>query len=102
MMIKHIVMWKLKEFAEGRNRKDNSLIIKERLEQLKETIKEIKVIEVGINVTSGPGAYDLVLYSEFDNFVDLSVYQAHPEHVKISEFIGKVREERVVADYEVR
>ena len=31
-MIKHIVMWKLQEFAEGRNKLENAKIIKEKLE----------------------------------------------------------------------
>ena len=33
-MIKHIVMWKLKEFAEGAGKAANAAIIKQRLEAL--------------------------------------------------------------------
>ncbi|WP_128751420.1 Dabb family protein [Desulfosporosinus sp. HMP52] len=28
-------------------------------------------------------------------------YQNHPDHLKISEFVTKVRDERVVTDYEI-
>ncbi|WP_420862724.1 Dabb family protein [Tissierella carlieri] len=29
------------------------------------------------------------------------MYQKHPNHVKIAEYIGKIRESRVVVDYEI-
>ncbi|MGL5244279.1 MAG: Dabb family protein [Sarcina sp.] len=32
---------------------------------------------------------------------DLNSYQKHPEHVKVGEFISKVRDGRVVVDYEI-
>lgn len=99
-MIKHIVMWKLKEASEGNSKLDNARIIKAQLENLKGIINEIIKIEVGINVVTGQGAYDLVLYSEFESIEALNIYQKHPEHVKVSEFVGKVREDRVVVDYE--
>ena len=49
-MIKHIVMWKLKESAEGRTKQENAWMIKQELEQLKGTIREIVSLEVGINI----------------------------------------------------
>lgn len=100
-MIKHIVMWKLKDNAEGKDKLENARIIKEELEALTKDIKEIVNIEVGINIVEDAGAYDLVLYSEFANQDDLNIYQKHPAHVKVAEYIGKVRESRVVVDYEI-
>ena len=47
-MVKHIVMFKLKDFAEGANKKENALKIKSSLEGLKSKIKEVKYIEVGL------------------------------------------------------
>lgn len=98
-MLKHIVMWKLKEFAEGKSKMENAKEIKARLENLKGKINEIEIIEVGININDSVQAYDVVLYSEFKNEDALERYQKHFEHVKIGEFINKVREDRVVADY---
>ena len=100
-MIKHIVMWKLKDNAEGNDKVENAKIIKEELEALKKEVKEIKSIEVGVNIVSGEQAYDVVLYSEFENIEDLNAYQKHPAHLRVGEFVGKVREDRVVVDYEV-
>ena len=99
-MIKHIVMWKLKEFAEGKDKGENAKIIKTGLENLQQKINELKFIEVGININNSPQAYDVVLYSQFENVEDLNIYQNHPEHIKVGEFVKKVVNERVVVDYE--
>lgn len=99
-MIKHIVMWKLKDFAEGKDKMENANIIKKNLENLQKEINQIRFIEVGIDINKSSQAYDVVLYSEFENMEDLNIYQNHPEHIKVSDFVGKVRDARVVVDYE--
>lgn len=95
-MIKHIVMWKLKEKnIEVLNK------IKNDLEGLKNKIEEIKAIEVGIDFNGSEAAYDLVLYSEFLNKEDLNIYQNHEEHIKVAGFIISVVTSRAVVDYEI-
>ena len=98
-MIKHIVLWKLKDSAEGATRAENAKKIKVSLEALKAKIPQIRYIEVGINVIPSDAAYDVALYSEFASEQDLDTYQKHPEHVKAADFVGKVRQSRVVVDY---
>lgn len=100
-MVKHIVMWKLKDFAEGGNKADNAKKIKAMLESLEDKIPEIKHIEVGINIETSSAAYDLVLYSEFEDEKGVEIYQEHPEHQKVREFVGKVKEDRAVVDYKI-
>src|SRR5512140_1641265 len=100
-MIKHSVMWKLKEVAEWGDRLQNSKKMKHDIEALKTKIPQIRHIEVGINDIPSDGSYDVVLYSEFASVQDLELYQKHPEHVKIAEFITKARERRAVVDYHV-
>jgi calcineurin-like phosphoesterase family protein len=100
-MLKHIVMWRLKDFAEGANKKENARKIKSQLEGLKRKIKEIRYIEVGINTNDSSDSYDIVLYSEFDSSEELRIYQNHPEHLKVGDFVSKVRLERKVVDFEV-
>ena len=100
-MLKHIVMWKLKDFAEGARKLDNARQMKSRLEALKGRIREIRAIEVGINTNESPDSYDVVLYSEFENASALQRYQANPEHLAVADFIARVRAERKVVDYEV-
>lgn len=100
-MIKHIVMWRLKDFAEGCTKRENAIRIKNELESLKSVIPEIIDIEVGIDILNTNQSYDLVLYSIFNNLYDLDIYQNHVDHRRVAEFIGKVRLERVVVDYEI-
>jgi hypothetical protein len=98
-MLKHIVMWKLKDSAEGAGKKENALKIKSSLEGLQSKIKELKFLEVGISISDAADFYDMALITEFKDAKDLENYQKHPEHVKAAEFIGKVRLERKVVDY---
>jgi hypothetical protein len=98
-MIKHIVLWKLKDFAEGASREQNAKRMKLELEALKKKIPLIRHIEVGINMMPSEGADDVALYSEFANEQDLDSYQKHPEHIRIADFVAKVRESRAVVDY---
>jgi heme-degrading monooxygenase HmoA len=100
-MIKHIVMWKLKDFVDGKNKEENAREVKRLLEALNGKIPGLKAIEVGINIEPSEQAYDVVLYSEFDSLEALNGYQKHPEHLKAGEFVGKVREARTVVDYEI-
>ena len=100
-MIKHVVMWKLKDFAEGTDKKENAQKIKSKLEGLKDKIEEIKFIEIGININDSADSYDVVLYSEFDSLENLNIYRNHPEHLKVGELVSAVRLERKVVDYEV-
>ncbi len=98
-MLKHIVMFKLKERAEGSDRPTNIKALQEKLEALPAQIKEIKFFEVGINSIETGVAYDMVLVSEFESKEALLSYQKHPEHVLVANFVGKVCESRVVVDY---
>ena len=100
-MIHHIVMWKLKDSAEGNSKAENAKIIKQKLEDLGEVIPQIESIHVGINIENKYSNFDLVLDSYFNSIDDLMAYQIHPKHNEIADFIGKVREERSCVDYEI-
>lgn len=100
-MIKHIVMFKLKDTAEGQNKAENAKKLKAILESLKEKIPVVRRLEVGINIGKSASASDIVLYSEFDDMQALEVYRGHPEHKKAVDFIAKVCSERQSVDYEV-
>lgn len=96
-MIRHLVMWKLKD----NNKADNLQEMKKQLLSLKDKIDVIRSIEVGIDINRSDAAYDIALVSTFDSKDDLQAYQVHPEHVKVAEFVGQVRDKRAVVDYEV-
>ena len=100
-MIKHIVMWKFKDFAEGATKQENILKVKSMLEALPGKIDFIRKMQVNVNVNPKEGMYDAVLISAFDSLEDVEKYRVHPEHKKISSFVALIREGRASVDYEV-
>ena len=100
-MIKHIIMWKLRDFAEGYTRAENAHRMKHQIEEMGQRVQEFKYFEVGININPSPDAFDIVLYSEFETRDDLETYQNHPAHLEFKKFIGEIRSEKKVVDYEV-
>ena len=68
---------------------------------MRDTLKEIKHLEVGINAEASPHTADVALYSEFASWDDLAAYQKHPEHLKVADFVQEIRLERHVVDYEI-
>ena len=99
-MIKHVVMWEFKDFAEGNEKEKNIELAAEKLLSLKDLVEEIKFLEVGKNINQSEAAYELVLITEFESSADLDQYQIHPEHEKVKDFIGKTAAKRVLVDYE--
>ncbi len=100
-MIKHIVMWKLKDSHDGLSKSEIAKKLKSELEDLKNKIPQIKKIEAGINFNPSDASYDVALYSSFESKEDLAIYQKHPDHMKVAEFVSQIRTERCVVDYEV-
>ncbi|MEI7824781.1 MAG: Dabb family protein [Chlorobiaceae bacterium] len=100
-MIKHIVMWRLKDVAHGNDRQTNAALIKEKLTALRGRIPGMTAIEVGIDFSCTDSSCDVVLYSEFLDRNALALYQENPEHEALKPFIGMASMERRIADYEV-
>lgn len=101
-MIKHVVMWNLKEEALGNTKYENARLIKEKLEALKGQIPELKYIQVGVNDKDyAPTNCDVVLISEFENFETLNTYNIHPKHQEVVNFIKATTEKRVAVDYKI-
>ncbi len=99
-MIKHIVMWTVKETSAG-SHEDNARQLKAMLDGLVGTIPEVVSLETGVNELEGDGAMDVVMVSSFDTWEDLDSYQRHPEHQKVVEFVKQIRVERRAVDYTV-
>ena len=100
-MIKHIVAWRLKQHAEGRNKAENACLAKQRLEALNGRIPGLLHLEVGIDFGIGDASSDLLLYSEFTDRASLDAYHDHPAHQQVVPFMLAIRDERRVVDYEV-
>ncbi|MBA4358936.1 MAG: stress responsive protein [Desulfovibrio sp.] len=100
-MIKHIVMWTLKDEAAGADKAENAAKMKALLEALRPLIPVIRELEVGLDVFAASPACEVVLYSVFASRADLDAYQAHPEHQKVVAFVKQVAASRSVVDYEI-
>lgn len=101
-MIRHIVMWKLKEEAEGAKKEKNAEKLKLILEGLKTNIEEIKNVEVGIQVNGeDKDALDVVLICDFETELDFKMYTRNSHHKKAVRFIEAVTEKRYYVDYHV-
>lgn len=100
-MLKHIVMWKLKDHAEGADKASNARKMKELLDACADIVPGIVKFEVALAQPGLEATYDVVLYSEFTSGTALDAYQEHPQHLALKPFIGAIREARQCMDYEV-
>ncbi|WP_234572637.1 Dabb family protein [Rhodohalobacter sp. 614A] len=101
-MIRHIVMWKLKENAAGATKKKNAEKLKLILEGLRTNIEEIKAVEVGIQINDDEkDAMDVVLICDFETQLDFQMYTRNPHHKKARSFIESVADKRYFVDYNV-
>jgi len=93
-MIRHVVIFDFEKNAPVDE-------IKNKILNLKNLIKEIKHIEVGIDVGFDPKPSDLCIITEVEDLKDLEIYAKHPDHIKVIEFIKPYVISRKVVDYKV-
>lgn len=98
-MIKHIVLFKLKEVDGSEVHYEKLKALKDELEALLEKVETLEFIEVGINCNSNE-TYHLALTSEFKNMEGLEAYAVHPDHVAVGKKIRAVLDMRACVDYE--
>ena len=99
-MFKHVVMWRLKDEAEGQTKEQNLKTMKEKLTALGPLIHEIISISCGVDVLETETSYDFALVVDFDSADDFLVYRDHAEHKKVGEFVKAVTNVRACVDFE--
>ena len=87
-MVKHIILWTLKDELSAEEKEQVKRGIKEGLEGLAGKIPGMVDIKVNINGLASSNA-DLMLDSTFESEEALKGYAVHPEHVAVAD--GKVR-----------
>jgi quinol monooxygenase YgiN len=92
-MIRHVVMWKLKNPADAAE-------FKERLDACRGLVPGTVEFEVGIRSDACEANVDVVLISTFADAAALAAYQNHPQHKAVSAVLGTLRESRTVLDFE--
>lgn len=100
-MVKHIVMWRLRDRTEEGSKKENAHNAKQMFEDLNGKIPGMLKLEVGIDYAMTDSSSCIVLYSEFVDQDALDGYRAHAEFKKAAAFIKSVGTERRMVDYEV-
>jgi quinol monooxygenase YgiN len=100
-MLKHIVLWKLKDTADGATKQENKLKVKAALESCAGKTPGMLKYEVGLDIGTDSGPWDVVLYSEFRDRAALEAYQQSPQHLAIKPVVGALREARAAVDCEV-
>lgn len=99
-MVKHVILWKLKEEYSSEEKSTIKAGIKQGLEGLKGKIPGLVDIKVNVNPLSSSNC-DVMLDSVFTDEASLKGYSIHPEHVEVAN--TKVRPftaSRVCMDYE--
>ncbi|MGN0354376.1 MAG: Dabb family protein [Muricoprocola sp.] len=87
-MVKHIILWKLKEELSEEEKVQVMAGIKEGLEGLQGKIPGLTEIKVQTEKLAS-STVDLMLDSTFESVEALKGYAVHPEHVAVAD--GKVR-----------
>ena len=100
-MIRHIVMWKLKDHAEGADRAANALEMKRRLDACAAIVPGIVAFEVALAQPGHEASCDVILYAVFEDAATLAAYAAHPTHQALMPFFKAVRDSRSCMDYTV-
>lgn len=97
-MVKHIILWKLKDEHNNVSVKQG---IKDGLEGLLGKVPGLIEIKVEISGLASSNA-DVMLYSVFEDENALKGYAVHPEHVFVADtFVRPFTQTRMCLDFEV-
>ena len=100
-MVKHVILWNLKESLSDAEKEEVKKGAKEGLENLIGKIPGL--IDIKVNTVGLPSSNaDMMMDSTFESAEALKGYSKHPEHVAVAD--SKVRPftaSRVCMDYEV-
>lgn len=83
-MVKHIILWKIKEDIDNAQKEVIKSEVKAGLEGLKGKIPGLMDIHVQTESLPSSNA-DLMLDSTFEDEEALKAYAVHPEHVKVAD-----------------
>lgn len=100
-MVKHIILWTLKEMSDS-EKESVKKGIKEGLEGLKGKIPGLVEIKVNTSGRLPSSTTDLMLDSTFESEESLKAYSKHPDHVAMAD--SKVRPytvSRACLDFEI-
>jgi hypothetical protein len=95
----HIVMWTLKDEAEGQSKAQNMLKAREVLMGCSNLVPGIQLFEVGLKTDELDCTCDVILNSVFKDESALMAYQNHPDHIAIKPFMKAIVAQRQCMDF---
>ena len=99
-MVKHIIIWKLKDEYSASQKSEYMEKIKKDLEALSGKIPGL--VEIKVQTTSLPSSSgDLMLDTTFLSEEALKDYQKNPDHLSVATFVRSVVGSRLSLDYEL-
>ena len=99
-MYKHVVLWKLKDGADGMSKAELAEDVKKRLETLPRIISEVSGYEVAINIGDyGASFFDLSLIATYPDEEAFKRYCIYPEHDAVVAYIQSVTVAEEIVDY---
>lgn len=100
-MIKHIILWKIKEECSEEQKAEIKANAKANLEALVGKVPGLTKLHIQIDSLSSSNA-DMMLDSELVDEAALKGYQGHPDHVAVANnFVRPFMETRLCLDYEI-
>ena len=100
-MVKHVILWILKDEYDNAEKEDIKQGIKEGLEGLKGQIPGLVDITVNTKPLKSSNC-DVMLDSSFESEAALNAYSIHPAHVNVAnEQVRPFTASRICMDYEV-
>ena len=93
-MVKHIVLFKLKD------QKDRQKAL-DALNSMRGKIEGLLDLETGEDFLSSERSYDIALVCTLKDKATLDFYQAHPIHQPVKKIMHAIRTSSVAVDYEV-
>lgn len=97
-MVKHIILWKLKEELTEEEKIAARAEAKSRLEGLNGNIEGLISLRVVTERLPSSNA-DMMLDSEFESVEALNAYQTNPLHVAAATYVRSVVESRLCLDF---
>lgn len=98
-MVKHVILWKLKDAPEADKKKIKEEM-KKNLEALVGVVPGLVSLKVEINPLASSNA-DVMLDSILESAEALKGYQSHPAHVAVADtYVRPYAEVRLCMDYE--
>jgi hypothetical protein len=99
-MIKHIVLFKLKDNLSEEEKLEITDNFRNAIEALPSVIPSIRAISVRPNLNPVE-SWDICLDSAFDTLEDVDAYSINPAHVAAASILKNVKQDRACVDYEV-